>query len=72
MNFIAKQVIKNKTGGITDKFDEFSKKCKDLVISDEQSTSDPVVQQTDEEKTAKIVSLFESIYYIASNNLFIL
>ena len=52
MNFIAKQVLKSKTGALTDKLDEVSKKCKDLLESDEPDTA-PQAQNLSEEEQMK-------------------
>ena len=52
MNFIAKQVLKSKTGALTDKLDEVSKKCKELLESDEPDAA-PQAQNLSEEEQMK-------------------
>jgi hypothetical protein len=53
MNFVAKQVLKSKTGALTDKLDEVSKKCKEVLNSDEQDGAAQATQNLSEEEQLK-------------------
>ena len=53
MNFVAKQVLKSKTGALTDKLDEVSKKCKDFLDSDEPEAAAQAAQNLSEEEQMK-------------------
>ena len=50
MNFVAKQVLKSKTGALTDKLDEVSKKCKEMLDSDEPEPPQPAQNLSEEEQ----------------------
>ena len=50
MNFVVKQALKSKTGGITDKLDEVTKKCKDIMDSDSDVKTTTVQTLSKEEQ----------------------
>ena len=56
MNFIVKQYVKSKTGGITDKLGEATKKCKDLLEEKEEPPPPPPTL-SEEERAEQEVSV---------------
>ena len=54
MNFVVKQAIRSKTGGVTDKLDEVTRKCKDMIKSEEDEKAFQV--QDEEEKIQQEVN----------------
>ena len=68
MNFIVKQAIKSKTGGLTDKFDDLSKKCKEGIadlVPKEKEEKEEVTAATlsEEEQLAQEVRVLKSMVY---------
>ena len=62
MNFVAKQVLKSKTGALTDKLDEVSKKCKEMLDSDEPEPPQPAQNLSEEEQ------MNQEVCYLLNNH----
>ena len=58
MNFIVKQALKSKTGGITDKLDEVTKKCKDMLEDDPEPATNPALSVSEEDQIRQEVFYF--------------